>query len=165
MASEFYTVSIDIISGSVDVSTLREEIIADPVVPNSSYIIYREAIDQVEIAFPIALNSTEKTALDAVVANHPTIDTGNPDETTGTYKENRDPTFSDDLSADIGLGDIWINQISNTAFINVDNTIGAAQWDEVGSGNAGNFDDIIWITSGELVYIIRPPNRSEVITI
>ncbi len=48
--------------------------------------------------------------------------------------QTRAPTVTDDSSAGIRLGMVWINTVTNTAYIATKITIGAAVWATVGAG-------------------------------
>jgi hypothetical protein len=162
MASEFYSISADVISGSVDVSTLRQEIIDNAIVQDSDYIIVRG--DSIEIAFPTTINSTEKTALDTIVSAHPVLNTENPDSASTSIKSLVDPTVNNDSSEYILIGDTWTNTSTNETFVCVDNSVGSAIWKSSTSGSIQNYEHL-FDSAGRLVYITRPPNRSEILTI
>lgn len=163
MASEVYSVSGDTAGGTVIIDVLREEILADPVVPPSDAILVRE--DVLTIEFPVVLSPIERAALDGVVGLHPTTPEKDEVDGTASWQLNRNPTPSDDETQAVQLGDLWVNTVTEDKFICVSNLAGVAEWDELGEGGGGNFDDLLWVSSGELVYIVRPPSRSEVLTV
>lgn len=139
MASEFYTIATDVTSGSVDVSTLRQEIIDDPIVPSSVYIVVRAGnpTDDLEINFSVVLNGTEKTALDAVVLNHPQIVEDSNAGAAG-FNATRAPNANDDSTTGVQVGDTWIDS-GQDIYVCLDNAAGAAQWSfQTQSGGGAN---------------------------
>lgn len=126
MSFEVYSVSEDTREGYVDVVVLRQEIIDDPIVPSSEYILVNG--DVLSISFIIPLNPTEKTALDTLVGLHPQESELEPTSSTNSFQLERNPTSSDDSYAGVQAGDLWINSVTKARFICVSNSLGAADW-------------------------------------
>ncbi len=49
----------------------------------------------------------------------------------GTMVETRAPTVTDDLSASIPLGIIWVNSLTQQAYVCVSNAVAAAVWRQI----------------------------------
>ena len=160
MSSEIYSISNDIASGSLDISTLRSEISADPAVPNSTYMIAKG--DVLEIFFAIGLSPSEKIALDNIVLIHPQISPDNPDND-GSWNNDTNPTANDDSTIGVSVGDIWVNTVTLEGFMCVDNSVGQSVWRSTTA--SGPILDYLFDTLGQLIYITRPPSRSQVLTV
>lgn len=48
-----------------------------------------------------------------------------------------DPTVNDDVNAGYGVGTLWVNTNTDQSFILVDNTAGAAVWNQIDGGSGG----------------------------
>lgn len=157
MAFYDYTVSVDVASGSVDTSLLTQEIVNDPVVP-STVAYCRVDGDNLRVDFgAVTLNATEKSALDSLVQNHPT-ETEDSDAGTGSLSRQVDPTITDDADDGVQVGDIWVNESTDSYFICLDNTIGAAVWSPGSTGNPETFmaTGTSTITRTQATYAVVP---------
>ena len=142
MAQYTYTISVDVLSGSVDTSLLTQEIINDPIVP-ASVEYCRIDDDTLIVDFgAVVLNVTEENALDALVLNHPT-ETEDQDDGTAGFTREVDPTATDDETENIQVGDTWVNQTTDQTFVCVDNTPGAAIWNPQVTASATLTDNAV----------------------
>jgi len=73
------------------------------------------------------------------------------------YVFTSDPTLTDDNSAGYQVGDEWVNSVSLTVFWLLDDTSGAAVWQEMGSGSGGGGSSINWMIEGALSTIDPVP--------
>jgi len=153
MASEVYSVSGDTATGTVYFMALRQEIIDDPVVPASESILVHG--DVLTIYFALALNPTEKAALDAVVAAHPlsTSETENPDAGTQSFAYERDPGVDDDfVTLGAQRGDIWVNLLTGTTYLCHSTETGSAVWIPQGGGGGDTTTPGLYLLGGILDY-------------
>lgn len=134
MATEVYSISGDITSGSVDISLLRQEIISDGGIPTPEYLIAEG--DVLTISFAVAPTAGEKTALDAVVLAHPQeveeLNFGS-----GSHEADRVPTLNDDESVGVHPGDIWVDSDTQDLYICTRDDTGNAAWFFASGGGGG----------------------------
>lgn len=51
------------------------------------------------------------------------------------------PTATDDSDSDYAVSDLWIDETNDLAYIAIDVTVGAAVWQEIGSGDGGEEEE------------------------
>lgn len=127
-----YSVIGDFGGGPVLVSVFRQEIIADPTIAQTPNCIFIDG-DVVDVDFTTPLTAPQTTALDAIVAAHPSF----PELTSGgekVYQAMVPPTASDDAADGVELGDRWVDLNLGNAYTVVDTTTGAAVWKILGGG-------------------------------
>lgn len=128
-----YKVVADFGGSYPDVDILRREIVANVTItqtPNFITVVDDDAAGTdatVDVDFTTPLSAPEITALDNIVAAHPSITTLNSDGRK-VYESTAMPTANDDADDGVNIGDLWVNTATNKAYINADNTVGAAVW-------------------------------------
>lgn len=130
MAVETYSVTTDFGGGPVDVTLLRREILANVTITSTLNWIQIGVggdDDQVDIDFTPALDVTQQTALDAVVAAHPstTVLQGDGNQ---IFQSSGPPSVNDDIDDEVDVGDLWVDNNANKIYCCADNTSSAAVW-------------------------------------
>ena len=77
-----------------------------------------------------------------------------------SFEEPRNPTANDDLDFGVLPTNLWLNTVSHQIWVNVSNIVGDAVWKEYGF-----YADFLFDSEGKLVYIKRPPERSQLLTV
>lgn len=91
--------------------------------------------DNADITFADTLTGPETTTLDGIVAVH----SGEQSAAvagTSDLGTTVDPTSSDDSSSGVGVGAIWVNTVTDSAFICRDSTVDAAIWTQFSFGSS-----------------------------
>jgi hypothetical protein len=133
MAIEVYSVATDFSGGPIDVSLFRKEVLADATITPSATLNWIQVgvggdADVVNIDFTPALtNPTQTTALDAVVAAHPSV-TPLQGDGRQVFEAVVPPTANEDIDDEIDVGDLWVDTNGSKVYSCVDNTAGAAVW-------------------------------------
>lgn len=101
----------------------------------------------------IGINIQDPTALQNLVRGNKVnsnVTTGTVDNGTGTifgvgqHQDTVAPTVNDDSLDGYGTGTLWIDTVSDTAYVLVDNAVGAANWQQVGVGGGSTDLDIAY---------------------
>jgi len=121
-----YSVTTDFGGGPVNIDVLRREIIADATITQTPNYIIIEG-DVVDMDFTTPLSAGEITALDAIVAAHPSITIYN-GEQRKVYTASTPPTVNEDADDSFDIGDMWVDTNSDKSYIVTDTTSGAAVW-------------------------------------
>lgn len=125
-----YSVATDFVSSGtphrVYVDIFRREIIDDPTITQTPNFITVDG-DVVDVDFTTPLSAGEITALDAIVAAHPTI-VSYQGEQRQVFTALVPPTADEDADDRIDVGDLWIDTVTGKSYIIVDNTVGVAIW-------------------------------------